>query len=91
MLSHAIFTPGYPGWMESIDHAIEDLKPDSMKGYTIGDNTNKNLSKHPWLMDDEKLVYPAYEKFVKAGLKNVCVHKGLFPPSVEKQFPHLLE
>ena len=91
MLSHAIFTPGYPGWMESIDHAIEDLKPDSMKGYTIGDNTNKNLSKHPWFMDDEKLVYPAYEKFLKAGLKNVCVHKGLFPPSVEKQYPHLLE
>ena len=41
-------------------------------------------------MDDEKLVYPAYEKFLKAGLRNVCVHKGLFPPSVEKQFPHLL-
>ena len=88
---HAIFTPGYDGWLEQIDHAIKDLKPDSMKGYTIGDNTNKNLSKHPWRLDDEKLVYPAYEKFTKAGLKNVCVHKGLFPPSVEKQFPHLLE
>ena len=61
-----------------------------MKGYTIGDNTHKNLSKHPWHMDDEKLVYAAYAKFDKAGLKNVCVHKGLFPQSVEKQFPHLL-
>ncbi|HEY6240850.1 MAG TPA: hypothetical protein VIW78_08425, partial [Burkholderiales bacterium] len=91
MLAHAIFTPGYDGWMEQIDHALKDLKPDSMKGYTIGDNTNKNLSKHPWRLDDEKLVYPAYEKFLKAGLKNVCVHKGLFPPSVEKQFPHLRE
>jgi predicted TIM-barrel fold metal-dependent hydrolase len=90
MLAHAIFTPGYEGWMEQIDHALKDLKPDSMKGYTIGDNTNKNLSKHAWLLDDEKLLYPAYEKFVKAGIKNVCVHKGLFPPSVEKQFPHLL-
>ena len=40
-------------------------------------------------MDDEKVVYKAYEKFVKAGVKNVCVHKGLFAPSVEKQFPHL--
>ena len=58
MLSHAIFTPGYPGWMEQVDHAIRELKPDSFKGYTIGDNTNKNLSKHPWRMDDEKLVYP---------------------------------
>ena len=91
MFAHAIFTPGYDGWMDQIDYAIAKLKPDSMKGYTIGDNTNKNLSKHPWRMDDEKLVYPAYEKFEKAGLRNVCVHKGLFPPSVEKQFPHLLE
>jgi len=90
MYSHAIFTPGYPGWMEEIDRAITVLKPDSMKGYTIGDNSHKNLSKHPWRMDDEKLVYPAYARFLKAGLRNVCVHKGLFPPSVEKQFPHLL-
>jgi uncharacterized protein len=91
MFSHAIFTPGYPGWMEQVDHAIRDLKPDSMKGYTIGDNSHKELSKHPWRLDDEKLVYPAYEKFLAAGLKNVCIHKGLFPPSVESQFPHLLQ
>ena len=26
---------------------------------------------------------------VAAGIKNVCVHKGLFPPSVEKSFPNL--
>jgi uncharacterized protein len=90
LLSHAIFTPGYPGWMEQVDHAIKDLKPDSFKGYTIGDNTNKNLSKHAWRMDDEKLVYPFYEKLLKAGYDKVCVHKGLFPPSVEQQFPHLL-
>jgi uncharacterized protein len=90
MLSHAIFTPGYPGWMEQVDHAIKDLKPDSFKGYTIGDNSHKNLSKHPWRMDDEKLVYPFYEKLLKAGYDKVCVHKGLFPPSVEQQFPHLL-
>ena len=90
MLSHAIFTPGYPGWMEQVDQAIKELKPDSFKGYTIGDNTNKALSKHPWRMDDEKLVYPFYEKLLKAGYDKVCVHKGLFPPSVEQQFPHLL-
>jgi predicted TIM-barrel fold metal-dependent hydrolase len=40
-------------------------------------------------MDDEKVTYRAYERFVKAGLKNVCVHKGLFPPSAEKRFPNL--
>ena len=48
------------------------------------------LGKYPWRMDDEKVAYKGYEKFQKAGLVNVCVHKGLFPPSVEQQFPHLL-
>ena len=72
------------------------LKPDSYKGYTVGDNTNKNLSKHPYRLDDEKLMYPFYEKLVKwsattPSLKNVCIHKGLFPPSVAKQFPHLAD
>jgi hypothetical protein len=90
MLSHAIFTPGQPGWLEAVDRAIGELKPDSFKGYTIGDNTNKQLSKYPWRLDDEKVVYPFYEKALKAGLVNICIHKGLFPPSVEKQFPHLL-
>ncbi len=61
-----------------------------MKGYTIGDNSHKDLSKHPWRLDDEKLVYPAYAKFIKAGLRNVCVHKGLFPESAAKQFPNLV-
>jgi predicted TIM-barrel fold metal-dependent hydrolase len=89
LLSHAIFAPGYPGWMDEVDRALSEDKPDSWKGYTVGDNTHKELSKHPWRMDDEKLVYPFYEKIVKAGHDIVCVHKGLYPPSVEQQFPHL--
>ncbi len=40
LLTHAIFTPGQPGWMEEVDKAVAVLKPDSFKGYTIGDNTN---------------------------------------------------
>ena len=90
LLSHAIFTPGQPGWLEQVDRVIAELKPDSFKGYTIGDNTHKDLSKYPWRMDDEKVVYPFYERCQKAGLVNICVHKGLFAPSVEQKFPHLL-
>jgi predicted TIM-barrel fold metal-dependent hydrolase len=90
MLAQAIFTPGQPGWLEQVDGAIEELKPDSFKGYTIGDNTNKHLSKYPWRMDDEQVVYPFYEKCLQAGLVNITVHKGLFPPSIEQKFPHLL-
>ena len=83
MLSHAIFTPGQPGWVEEVERAIEEDRPDAFKGYTIGDNTHKDLSRHPWRMDDEKRLYPFYERLWKANIHNVCVHKGLFPPSVE--------
>jgi predicted TIM-barrel fold metal-dependent hydrolase len=90
LFTHAVFAPGQPGWLEQIDQAIE-LKPDGWKGYTIGDNTNRHISKHPWKMDDEKLVYPAYEKFVKSGIKIVAIHKGLYTPDMEKEIPHLTQ
>ena len=90
MFSHAIFMPGMPGWMDKVDRDLAQLKPDSFKGYTVGDNTNKQLSRHPWRMDDEKLLYPFYEKLLKAGLVNVCVHKGLYPPQTSERFPGLL-
>ena len=88
LFAHVIFTPGQPGWLDALDAGLA-LKPDSAKGYTIGDNTHKDMSKYPWRMDDEKVAYKGYEKMVKAGIKNVCVHKGLFPPSLEKKFPNL--
>ena len=89
MMAHAIFTPGQPGWLEHLEHALA-MKPNSIKGYTIGDNTNKDKSQYPWRMDDEKVTYKAYELAVKHGIKNICVHKGLFPTSIEQRFPHLL-
>jgi uncharacterized protein len=88
LFSHMIFTPGQPGWLEKLQAGLE-LKPESCKGYTIGDNTHKEISRYPWRMDDEKVAYKGYELMVKAGIKNVCVHKGLFAPGVEKQFPNL--
>jgi predicted TIM-barrel fold metal-dependent hydrolase len=95
LFSHAIFMPGLPGWLDKVDEDLALNKPDSFKGYTVGDNTNKHLARHPWHLDDEKLLYPFYEKLLKASkdkpsLRNVCVHKGLFPPSVTQRFPHLL-
>lgn len=96
MFSHAIFTAGRDGWLAKVEEEYEKLKPDSWKGYTIGDNTNKHLSKWPFRLDDEKIMYPFYEKLVKwskerPSMANVCIHKGLFPPAVEQKFPHLLE
>src|SRR6201996_5435233 len=88
LFSHMIFTPGQPGWLEKLDAALE-LKPESCKGYTIGQKTHKEINHWPWRMDDEKVTYKGYGKMLKAGIRNVCVHKGLFPPSTEARFPNL--
>lgn len=87
-MSHAVFSPTAAGWLDEVDRCIEVLKPDSWKGYTIGDSLRLEVAR-AWRLDDEKLVYPGYKKFDKAGIRNVCIHKGLFPPSLEQKFPHL--
>jgi predicted TIM-barrel fold metal-dependent hydrolase len=89
MLAHFTITPGQPGWLDKVDEAVERFKPDSWKGYTVGDNTHKELAAHPFRLDDETLMYPFYEKAVKSGIRNVCIHKGLFAPGVEQKFPRL--
>jgi predicted TIM-barrel fold metal-dependent hydrolase len=87
MLAHAIITPGVPGWLEALDAALE-LRPDSIKGYTVGDNTHKELARHPWRLDSDE-TYRGYEKAAKAGIRNICVHKGLWPRSLDERFPNL--
>lgn len=82
LFAHAVFTPGQPGWMDELDKAVE-LRPDAWKGYTLGDPMGE--SSYPWRLDDEELVYPAFEKMEKAGIRNVCIHKGLLPTGYEKR------
>jgi predicted TIM-barrel fold metal-dependent hydrolase len=86
LFGHAVFRPGHPGWLDEVDEAISEHKPISWKGYTIGDPLGP--SQYAWRMDDEKLVYPAYERMRKAGIKTVCIHKGLLPDSFEKRLPN---
>ncbi len=88
LMSHAVLSPTDVGWLDEVDRAVEVHKPDAWKLYTIGDSNRLEVAR-PWQLDNEKLAYPGYEKFVKAGIRNVCIHKGLFPPSQERQFPHL--
>ena len=86
MLAHSVIRPGWPGWLDEIDRALEQARPDSWKGYTVGDPLAP--SKFPWRLDDEKLVYPAYEKMLKSGVRTVCIHKGLLPADYESSFEH---
>ena len=84
MLGHTVITPGQDGWLDEVDRAIEVLHPNSWKSYTIGDPLSP--SKYPWRLDDEKLMYPFYEKAIKAGINTICIHKGLLPPDYETSF-----
>jgi uncharacterized protein len=85
LFGHAVFRPGHPGWMEEVEEAISEHRPVSWKGYTIGDPLGP--SRYAWRMDDEKLVYPAYERMRRAGIRTVCIHKGLLPRSYEQALP----
>jgi uncharacterized protein len=89
LLAHTVITPKQPGWMDEVDKAITVYKPDSWKSYTIGDPLGP--SKYPWRLDDEQLMYPFYEKAVKAGITTLCIHKGLLPPDYEKSWAGLWE
>src|SRR6202047_3537935 len=89
LLAHTVITPKQPGWMDEVDKAIAVYKPDSWKSYTIGDPLAP--SKFPWRLDDEQVMYPFYEKAVKAGINTLCIHKGLLPPDYEKSFAGVWE
>jgi len=91
LLGHAVFTPKKAGWLDEVDRAIATLKPDSWKGYTIGDPLFPSKQGSYWWLDDEKLMYPFYEKIVKAGITTVCIHKGLLPADYEKSWPGVWE
>jgi len=91
MLAHSVFTPKKAGWMEEIDRCIATVKPDSWKGYTIGDPLFPSKNGSYWRLDDEKLMYPFYEKAVKSGINTICIHKGLLPADYEKSWPGVWE
>jgi predicted TIM-barrel fold metal-dependent hydrolase len=91
LLGHAVFTPKRPGWMDEVERAIAMVKPDSWKGYTIGDPLFPSKLGSYWWLDDEKLMYPFYEKITKAGITTVCIHKGILPADYEKSWPGVWE
>jgi predicted TIM-barrel fold metal-dependent hydrolase len=91
MLAHGIIQPKMDGWLDDVDYAIEELKIDSWKGYTIGDPLFQTKRQSQWRLDDEDLVYPFYEKIVKSGINTICIHKGLMPADYETSWEGLWE
>ena len=89
LLAHSVFTPKRQGWMDEVDRCIAVVKPDSWKGYTIGDPLFPSKAGSYWRLDDQKIMYPFYEKIVKDGTSTVCIHKGLLPADYEKSWPNV--
>lgn len=72
-----------------IQQQIDELQPDSWKGYTVATaakvDSNPDSDMRRWRLDDEEVAYPTYELIRKnrkqlekhPGFFNMCVHKGL--------------
>jgi predicted TIM-barrel fold metal-dependent hydrolase len=73
VLSHGLLRPnlGRPE-LEEMERQVRELKVDAWKFYT-----GAEVGKNAWWLDDEKVAYPFWEKTLKLGVRNVCVHKGL--------------
>ena len=87
LLFHSLITPKQPGWTDEVDRCIAEVRPNSWKGYTIGDPLSPATTKWPWRLDDEALMYPFYERAVKAGITTLCIHKGLLPQDYATSIP----
>jgi len=85
LLTHAVIAPGHDGWLDEIDRVHSTIHPDGWKGYSVGEPFSP--SEKRWRLDDEALMYPAYERLVRAGVRNLCVHKGLLPANADEVMP----
>jgi hypothetical protein len=86
-------TVGKPGWNPALkekEQTLDDLKFGNYFKEVFLDSDTKVacISSSPSHVDGDWFL--TNEKLVKAGLPNVCIHKGLFPLQVEQKFPHLL-
>src|SRR5215813_1838655 len=73
MLSHGLLRPNMgPAEFDEMERQVRILKINSWKMYPGAD-----IGKGAWWLDDEKMVYPFWEKSRKLGVRNVCIHKGL--------------
>ncbi len=73
VLSHGLLRPnlGKPE-LEEMERQVKKLHISAWKCYT-----GAELGGESWLLNDKKVAYPFWERTLKLGVRNVCVHKGL--------------
>jgi len=74
MLSHGLAVPMQDNALEDCEFQVKELGIDGWKCYTWDPAGS-------WLMDDEDVAYPFFERSLELGVTNISVHKGLPIPS----------
>ena len=86
MAGYYVINPYEANFLQEIDKFLSNSpKPIGWKMFPIGEPFSTNQK--AWKLDDEKLIYPFYEKARKLGIKNITIHKGLLPDFFEKKHP----
>jgi predicted TIM-barrel fold metal-dependent hydrolase len=73
VLAHGLLRPnlGRPELLE-MQRQVEQLRICAWKTYT-----GAELGERAWMLDDEVVAYPFWERTTQLGIRNICVHKGL--------------
>jgi predicted TIM-barrel fold metal-dependent hydrolase len=73
VISHGLLRPnlGKPE-LEEMERQVKKLQISAWKCYT-----GAEVGERSWYLDDPKVAYPCWERTLKLGVNNVCVHKGL--------------
>jgi predicted TIM-barrel fold metal-dependent hydrolase len=73
VLAHGLLRPNLGNAeLEEMERQVKQLRISAWKCYT-----GAELGERAWMLDDEKIAYPFWERTAKLGVRNVCVHKGL--------------
>jgi predicted TIM-barrel fold metal-dependent hydrolase len=73
LLAHGLIRPNLGlGDLDEMERQAKELKVEAWKFHTGAD-----LGEWVWSADDEKRVYPFWEKTRALGIKHLCFHKGL--------------
>jgi predicted TIM-barrel fold metal-dependent hydrolase len=73
VLAHGLLRPNLGNSeREEMERQVKQLRVCAWKCYT-----GAELGERAWMLDDEKVAYPFWERTAKLGVRNICVHKGL--------------
>jgi predicted TIM-barrel fold metal-dependent hydrolase len=73
VLAHGLLRPNLGrSELSEMVRQVQQLRICAWKTYT-----GAELGERAWMLDDERVAYPFWERTRQLGVRNICVHKGL--------------